>query len=1149
MYMLTKRLAFILLMFITTTASLADDIDILGEEAPYNSNVLFIMDLSGSMNFSLHADRPPLFGFGETRLDVLRGAFQDIINDDKYKHINVGLSVFSGGYQNSKGGGLGHGISYPIAPLVGKPAQEVLSKRRFTHPGNSYMPAAGNKNTRQYLTSLSSDRGIWNAQQGTPIVDALYEAVLYYRGENVDLGRFPPQDVRSAHPSTYEGSISASESCNTATAIETRPDQAGAVPGSCTDVQETRVMCEENQTSCDSGTNCLVEPIDTITHRCTVVLGTLGTPTATCEGHPSYSNCRAEPLTKCEYGANDQMICTTTTSNGVELLCDETSRTFCDRETPLDQSQCSFNVQTCAADQPSGVGKYISPITSECQNNGIILLTDGMPTVNESEAKVKNLLGIGNCAINDYNGDGRDDFSDYSLTPAGACGVELAKYMSSTDINSGMDGKQNIKLFTVGLALSVGDNASATSYLKKLAKEGEGGFFMANSRAGLVKAFKQAISSVDKKPRAFSAPTYSVDTSTMLTHGRYVYVPIFAGMSGSFGAGNLKKYELSNGELYGKNMVKATDLSGKLIDSVSDLWSASAESKTVIESGGATSKLNPDSRNIFTDNGSSLINISRVRRSQLGAKNSRQKTKMINYIRGKSKDGTSRFHMGDIIHSKPVQLMTGSTDSVVFVGTNEGYIHAFQSSTGEELFAYMPKELLKNIKPQFLNKALGTHLYGVDGPLTLLDENNNGVQEPGESATIFFGLRRGGKAYYALDVTDPKNPSLKWKFKHRKLGYTWSQPTVAKLKYGGSPIAKKVLIFGGGYVDDNHLDSNTPDKDRNIWRVGASVFIINAETGALIKRISSRQLKYAVPSKIKVLDVDRNGSADRLYFTDTGGHVLRVDLDPNKDNSIGDYRLTKLASLGGRRGSNQRKFFNEPDVALFKRGAKVVLSVSVGSGKRPKPLDTTVDNYFYMLLDENVFKVPTISQNITPGDLYKAPLASSEDLLAELAIPGGKRGWKIPLDQTGMEGEKSLSPSITFQNKVMFTTFGLLSEVPTNTGDMCGIAYTNQSSLYVLDLLSGKAALDLNGDGSVDDSSDSAVIIVGGGGNIPSTPQVIRQPFQSSTKGACTNTDCIRPFEIHAGLGKKIADSDTKAANPVPPSTTLPRTYWIEMDQ
>lgn len=170
------------------------------------------------------------------------------------------------------------------------------------------------------------------------------------------------------------------------------------------------------------------------------------------------------------------------------------------------------------------------------------------------------------------------------------------------------------------------------------------------------------------------------------------------------------------------------------------------------------------------------------------------------------------------------------------------------------------------------------------------------------------------------------------------------------------------------------------------------------------------------------------------------------------------------------------------------------------------------------------------------------------DLIAELSDPAGKRGWKIPLNQTGLSGEKALSSSITFQNKVMFTTFGIKSiTTSTNNDVICGETNTNQASLYVLDLLTGKAALDLDGNGTVD-SSDSPITF-GEGGEIPETPQIIRTGFGSSTGGACSNTDCREVFEIHVGNGPSIAGSNTEELNPIPPSKTLPKVYWVEKDK
>ena len=1112
---------------------LADDIDILTEILPTDSNILFIMDLSGSMQWGLSSDNNPAAG-EESRIDILRGAFQDIINDTDFDNINIGLSVFSGAYQNANGyNGGAHGITYPIAPIQGTPAQTILSNATFTHPDTSYMPSTGNKNTREYLTDLSSSQ-LWDPLGGTPIVDALYEGVLYFRGENVDLGKYFPDDVHSAHPSTYTGSLTTIPgSCTTTTETLTRSDPTGGT--NCTTNTTNRVKCDEGVNSCGLGTNCALELASPITRICDSSFTTISDCTA---ANPNYHSCTTEPVISCTTNAEGITTCNTT---GTQIVCKEdNSRYFCDA-TPNTTYTCDFQVEHCDPSSTGGALTYKSPIDSECPSNGIILLTDGKPTSRTRETEIKNLVGVSNCVINDYDSDGQDDFSDWD-TGAGQCGIELADFMNNTD-HSAITGNQTLSLYTIGLSLASDTKTSA--YLYDLAQHGGGAFISASNKAQLTEAFKQAIVGIGQKAHSFSSPTYTINTSTMLTHGENVYVPVFMKSGGSFWKGNLKKYKLSGGELYGKNNTKATDAAGNLLSDVGDLWATSTTSTSVTESGGAANKINPSTRHVYTDNGSALINISGITASQVGV-SSAELPKLISFIRGENASGAPRHYMGEIIHSKPVQLMTGSgSESVVFVGTNEGFLHAIKSSTGEELFAYMPKELLKNIKPQFYKTALESHLYGVDAKITVSDDNQNGIQESGESASIYFGLRRGGKAYYSLDVSNPASPSLKWKFTHSKLGYTWSQPTLAKLKYGGSTTASKVLIFGGGYIDDNQLDSNTPDTDNNSSGVAAAVFIINADTGALISLITGADLEYAVPSKIKVIDIDRNGSADRLYFTDTGGNVLRVDLDPNKDNNISDYKLTKLASLSGTGASEKRKFFNEPDVSMFKRGGRVVIAVSVGSGQRPKPLDETVENYFYMLLDENVFNTPTTSQNIQPNDLFDAPLSSSDNLLGELAKTGGKRGWKLRLTQSGLSGEKSLSSSITFQNKVMFTTFGITSTTQsTNNGVICGVANTNKSSLYVLALLTGKPTLDLNGDNTID-SSDSPITI-GPPGNIPDTPSIVRSGWKSSTNGPCTDTDCTRTFEIYTGKGPKIGGTGTLDANPIPVIQTVPRFYWID---
>ncbi len=423
--------------------------------------------------------------------------------------------------------------------------------------------------------------------------------------------------------------------------------------------------------------------------------------------------------------------------------------------------------------------------------------------------------------------------------------------------------------------------------------------------------------------------------------------------------------------------------------------------------------------------------------------------------------------------------------------------------------------------------------------------------------------RRGGKSYYALDVTKPSSPVLMWKIddtttNFSKLGFSWSEPTVAHMKYKkGSTITlhpKPVLVFGGGYIDDNSGELLNSGR-------GANVFIVDAKDGSHVFDItdvtsfapSGSSLQHAVPGDIRVIDVDRNGSIDRLYFADTDANIWRVDLNADKSNPYDQNKaqLTKLASLGGT-GSANRKFFNEPDVAIFKHKQKYAISVSIGSGERPNPLGLDIEDAFFMVLDENVFKVPskTAFKTVILSDLLVAPITDGTDLVSKLGETGSKKGWqyKLPVTLNGLLGEKVLSSALTFQNKLLFTTFGVKSITSNVVNQVtCSIDNKNSSRFYALDLLTGEATLDLTGDNTISDKDDSSV--PGPSGEIVDTPQVVVGELTSHTGGPCTKDDCIKPFEIHVGRGDPVATDETKDANPPSANTIVPRVYWIDREK
>ncbi len=116
MFTLLKKLLSVLVLIGLSAIATADDIDIVESGSLKDANILFIMDLSGSMNWSLTDEDEP-DGSDPSRLQVLRDAFQAIIADQDFNETNFGLSVFSGDAIDDDGKGVAHGIVFPVNPV------------------------------------------------------------------------------------------------------------------------------------------------------------------------------------------------------------------------------------------------------------------------------------------------------------------------------------------------------------------------------------------------------------------------------------------------------------------------------------------------------------------------------------------------------------------------------------------------------------------------------------------------------------------------------------------------------------------------------------------------------------------------------------------------------------------------------------------------------------------------------------------------------------------------------------------------------------------------------------------------------------------------------------------------------------------------
>jgi type IV pilus assembly protein PilY1 len=404
---------------------------------------------------------------------------------------------------------------------------------------------------------------------------------------------------------------------------------------------------------------------------------------------------------------------------------------------------------------------------------------------------------------------------------------------------------------------------------------------------------------------------------------------------------------------------------------------------------------------------------------------------------------------GDPLHSRPLPINYGArggyteANPAIFlaVASNDGYMHFIRNTTvggaqsGEEVWGFMPRSTMGAISTLRNNGVGVPHPYTVDGsPVSYLeDTNQNGTIDAGERAWLFFGLRRGGKAYYALDVTDPEDPRLLWSIEKSgdfaELGMTFSNPRVATLDVGSGP--QPVLIFAGGYDVNKDIRGSVGTDDTE----GNAIYVVDAETGALIWKArggngsgsSSRIFEHAalvdsIPSTVSVADTDGDLLADRVVVGDTGGNLWRADIQgPDPAN----WRLTLLASLGrhaaGAAGkADDRRFFHRPDIVQTRDATGIYDAVLIGAGDRPDPLDLggVADNYFYMVKDRNVVPGSGVDTGIGHFDLG--------DVTSNCLQEGGAcsvdltHGWRLELQEVG---EKVLATPVTIDGTVFFTSY------------------------------------------------------------------------------------------------------------------------------
>jgi type IV pilus assembly protein PilY1 len=275
----------------------------------------------------------------------------------------------------------------------------------------------------------------------------------------------------------------------------------------------------------------------------------------------------------------------------------------------------------------------------------------------------------------------------------------------------------------------------------------------------------------------------------------------------------------------------------------------------------------------------------------------------------------------------------------VYAAGNDGMLHAFETDVnnkpyyqtagfatetesddefndgnntgnGVERWAYVPKLVIPDLS--HLAEIPYIHQYYADGSPRAFDIciSTPCAGQDDWRTILIAGLNRGGRGYYALDVTNPSAPKGMWEFGLGKtcytddeiakqdktsdchLGYTYGLPIATKQSTDG----KWVVLVTSGY---NNTENGSDGR--------GYLYVLDAVTGVILHRITTGSGTVASPSGLGKIsawadDASTDNTALAVYGGDLDGKLWRFGLDA----SMPDYlQATLVATLKDKSGIPQ----------------------------------------------------------------------------------------------------------------------------------------------------------------------------------------------------------------------------------------------------
>lgn len=429
-----------------------------------------------------------------------------------------------------------------------------------------------------------------------------------------------------------------------------------------------------------------------------------------------------------------------------------------------------------------------------------------------------------------------------------------------------------------------------------------------------------------------------------------------------------------------------------------------------------------------------------------------------------SSDGKLRprvNRLGDIVNSSPIYV---NDSGVLFVGANDGMLHAFDGGTGKELFAYVPGGIslsdLATLSDPRYGQAV-THKYFVDGPIAVSAKS----QTPGKNYLV-GALGRGGRGVFALDVTNPKSfdqDDVLWEYRNdNDMGMVLGDPLVVTLNDAAN--TKAVVVANG---------INSPDGS-------ATLFILDLATGAEIKEIEAGSAGANGLFAPRGWDDDGDGTVDFIYAGDLQGNLWKFDVS-------GSTSSTWVVANSGKPMFQARDDDNKPQpitagLALARDPNSKDVWVYFGTGRflTVDDLSSSAIQSIYGIKDDGVVAGRTAADK--PGDLAERKILAVSDNKRVRAIDewkkvleSGKKGWFLDLDNP-YKGERVVSGL-----RVLGTALIASSIVPgagSSTCDPGGTGFINAFDAFT-GTTPSEPFFDINGDGTVNDDDKIKTTIDG----------------------------------------------------------------------